>query len=350
VALGSISFGLLATLFAWGVVADKIGEGPVIAAGLAGVAAAIAAAALVGSFPALVALLVLAGMAGGSVTAAGGRAVLVAFDSRRGLALGIRQMAAPVGAVVSAVAIPILLSVFGLRATLFALAALCLPAAGAAFIGLASRGASGGKTGESSQHPVRDARIWRLSAGSSLLVVSQLAVLSFVVIFLRDARGLSTGEAAAVLACMQASGALGRLAAGHWADRSAGPMLPLRKLSLAIAVSLAFLASSTEAPTPLLVALLVLVGALALGWNGLSFTAVGELAPVGDSGAALGLQQTILNVAGAIAPVLFALVLGQTSWQIAFLVFGAFPLAGYIVFTSLPVNLAARVHGVPPPA
>jgi MFS family permease len=342
IALGSINFGLLTTLFAWGVVADKIGERPVIVAGLGGVAAAVSAAAFVGSFGPFVAALIVAGMAGGSVTAAGGRAVLFAFQSRRGLALGIRQTAAPLGALVAAASLPILYASFGLQTTLLALAFLCLPAAAAALTLPALPASSRRQVApRSSLHPVHDRRIWQLSAGSSLLVVSQLAVLSFVVIFLRDARGFSTGQAAAVLAGVLVAGAAARVACGYWSDRLGGPMLPLRWLSLAIAASLGLVASATHAPTGLLVSVLVLAGALALSWNGLSFTAVGELAALGDSGAALGLQQTALTAAGAIAPVLFAIVVGQASWAVAFLVVGAFPLLGYVVFTSLPATSPA---------
>jgi MFS family permease len=345
IALGCINFGLLATLFAWGVVADKIGERPVIVLGLAGVAAAMGAAALAGSFGPFAGALIVAGMAGGSVTAAGGRAVLFAFPLRRGLVLGIRQTAAPLGAILGAVTLPVLDAAFGLRTTLLALALFCLPAAAAALmLPVSSRTQVALRA---SCHPVRNRRLWQLSAGSSLLVVSQLAVLSFVVIFLRDARGFSTGQAAAVLAGIQGAGAAARLASGYLSDRLGGPMLPLRWLSLAIAAALGLVASATHAPAGLLVPVLVLAGALALGWNGLSFTAVGELAALGDSGAALGLQQTALNASGAIAPVLFAIVVGQASWAVGFLVIGAFPLIGYFVFTSLPTRLAARAEPLP---
>ena len=114
----------------------------------------------------------------------------------------------------------------------------------------------------------------------------------------------------------------------------------LRWLSLAIAASLVAVASTAHAPVGLLVPVLVLAGALGLGWNGLSFTAVGELTALGDSGAAVGLQQSALNGAGALAPLLFAVVVGQTSWAVAFLVTGAFPLFAYFVFVSLPSSSA----------
>jgi len=44
IALGSVTVGIMLTLIAWGVLADRIGERPVIAAGLAGSAAALMAA------------------------------------------------------------------------------------------------------------------------------------------------------------------------------------------------------------------------------------------------------------------------------------------------------------------
>ncbi len=54
-----------------------------------------------------------------------------------------------------------------------------------------------------------------------------------------------------------------------------------------------------------------------MSWNGLAFTAAAELAGPARSGAALGFQQTILFVVGAVLPILFAALVAGTSWQTA---------------------------------
>src|SRR5205085_2712553 len=97
------------TLLPWGLLADRIGERKTIGVGLAGCGGAVAGAALAGSFGALVAFLALGGALGGCVQSASGRAVMSWFaPAERGLALGIRQTAVPLGGAIAAVLLPAL--------------------------------------------------------------------------------------------------------------------------------------------------------------------------------------------------------------------------------------------------
>src|SRR5207248_1054511 len=66
--------------------------------------------------------------------------------------------------------------------------------------------------------PLRDPRIWRISAGSALILAPQMCVVGFTVLFLHDRRGFSPGAAAAVLAAVQALGIAARIGAGRWSD------------------------------------------------------------------------------------------------------------------------------------
>ena len=98
---------MLPTLLPWGMLADRIGERAVIATGLTGAAVALAACSETGSTGGLLACLVLAGLAGASVNAASGRAVMGWFASEElGFALGIRQTAIPVGGSAAAIFLP----------------------------------------------------------------------------------------------------------------------------------------------------------------------------------------------------------------------------------------------------
>ena len=98
-----------------------------MAAGLAGSAAALGAAAAVDSFWPLVVLLALAGASGSSVNAASGRAVMGWFrPDERGFALGIRQTAIPIGGALAAVTLPWLASTGGVPWAFVALACGCV--------------------------------------------------------------------------------------------------------------------------------------------------------------------------------------------------------------------------------
>ena len=90
-----------------GAAPDRIGERIVLASGLAGCGCLPPRPAGRASFWLLVALLTMAGALGASVNAASGRAVMQWFSAdQRGLALGVRQTAIPIGGAVAALALP----------------------------------------------------------------------------------------------------------------------------------------------------------------------------------------------------------------------------------------------------
>jgi sugar phosphate permease len=337
VAIAASSGGMTLTLLGWGLLTDRVGERTVISVGLSGAAVLLAAAATADGFWLLVAFVTLAGMVGAAVNAATGRAVMSWFPaSERGLALGIRQTAVPVGAGLGAVVLPALESSFGLGAAFLALSLACAVAATAAFVWL--REAPGFPDETIAGHvasPLRDRRLWQLAAGSTLLVSVQIALTGFVVLYLHEERGLSPGAAGAVLAAINVAGAILRIGLGRLSDRIGSRLRPLRTLSLGLAGSMAAAAVLTEAPDAVLVAALVAAGALSVGWNGLSFTATAELAGRERSGAALGFQQTALGLGSMVAPLAFAAVVEVTTWQVGFALLSLLPLAAFATFGPL---------------
>jgi sugar phosphate permease len=319
--LAAATAGMTVSLLPWGIAADRVGERVAIALGLGGAASALVGAAFAPSVEVLVPLLVLAGLAGASVNAASGRAVMHWFGpEERGLALGIRQAAIPIGGAIGALLLPVL----GLQAGFLAMAGGCLVAAVAGAIALREAGGEIGELGR----PLRDARTWWLSFGSSLLLVGQIAVIGFVVLFLHDERGLSPSAAAAVLAVIQLIGIAIRIGAGWWSDLLGSRIVPLRRLGVALGLTVAGAALLVDAPLAALVPVLVAAGALGLSWNGLSFTAAAEFAGRARSGAAIGLQQTALAVSYTLAAIGFATVVDATSWRIGFALAAICPLLG----------------------
>jgi sugar phosphate permease len=328
VLLDALWIGTLLTLLPWGVLADRVGERLVLATGLGVCAAALVGAGYAAGFGSLLLLIGLAGAAGASVNAASGRAVMQWFPaSERGFALGVRQTAIPVGGLISALVLPAL----GLRASFVFLALLCI--AGAAF-GLAAIREPSGAAADDVLEPrglvatLRDHRLWLLCGGSSFYLVAQLAVVSFLVLFLHDERGLSDAEAAGVLAAVQVVAAALRIGGGRWSDRIGSRMRPLRLVGIGSAVTLALATAALSAPLAVLLPAFVLAGGLSMAWNGLSFTAAAEIAGRSRSGAALGMQQSALAAAGAVVPPAFAAVVATTSWRVGFGLAALFPLAG----------------------
>jgi MFS family permease len=212
-ALSSVWIGPILTLLPWGLLADRIGERFVLASGLAGCGALAAAAGWAHSFEMLVVLLGLAGALGASVNAASGRAVMQWFSAgQRGLALGVRQTAIPLGGALAALALPLVNHAGGLKASFAFLGAVCIVAA--AIAGVAVREAARPEVElepEDVEWTLRDSRLWTLSLGSGLYLFAQIALTSFFVLFLHDEHGVSPGAAAAALAVMQVGAVITRI-------------------------------------------------------------------------------------------------------------------------------------------
>jgi sugar phosphate permease len=327
--------GLTFALLPWGFAADRWGERRTLTVGLAASSAFLVGAAFAPGYPSLVALLILAGAAGGSVQSGSGRAVLSWFPaSERGLALGVRQTAVPLGGAVAALVLPWLGSP---RAGFLFVAGFVLASAVAGGLVLRPGTVENGVDPHDVEAGLRDRRLWLAAWGSGLYLVAQLALTSFVVLFLHDDRGFSARAAAGVLAVAQIVAAAFRIGAGRWSDVVRSRVRPLRAIGLAIAVGCGVVALAAGSPAWLLVPVLVAATALSMAWNGLSFTIAAELGG-SRSGAAIGLQQTVLGVIGVGVPVAFAATVSATSWPAAFALAGLFPLVGWLALRPLAAH------------
>ena len=324
VVLAAEWIGLTFALLPWGFAVDRWGERWTLAGGLAACSLFLVGAAFAPSFGWLVVLLGLAGIAGGSVQSGSGRAVMRWFSAReRGLALGVRQTAVPVGGAVAALVLPLLETP---RAGLLFVAGFVLVGALAGALVLRA-GTEEHLDATDVEITLRDRRLWLACWGSGLYLVAQVAMMGFVVLFLHDERGFSTGEAAAVFAAGQALAAALRIAIGRWSDVLGSRVRPLRWIGVTVAATLGAVAALTGASPWLLVPALALATGMSMAWNGLSYTIAAELGGR-RSGAAIGFQQTVLSAIGVAAPVAFAAAVSGTSWGLAFALAALFPLAG----------------------
>ncbi len=315
----------------WGFLTDRVGERVVLATGLGTCGVLLIVAGRADSFWELYALLFLSGAAGASVNAATGRAIMGWFDaSERGLALGIRQAAVPVGGLLGAIVLPFLT----VAQAYASLGAFCL-LAGVVGALLIREPVGAPIKADDVEWTVRDGKLWRLSAVSGFYVVGQMAVLSFVVLYLHDERGLGKGEAAAVLGVVQLAAMVLRVAAGHWSDTLRSRIAPLQRIGIAMTVTLVLATVLLDGPLVLLIPAFVVAGALSMAWNGIAFTAVAELAGRARAGAALGVQQTVLSLVAVATPIAFAAVVTAGSWTLAYGLAAAFPLAGWAILRPL---------------
>lgn len=349
--IGAISVGLVPTLIPWGAAADRFGERGVMTIGLLGSAAALGATALVSDPVVAGALLMLAGASGASVNAASGRAVMTWFPARsRGMAMAVRQTSVPLGAAAAAVGLPAIAGTGGVPAVFAVLAVTTLLAAVAVAVAVREppdAPARRSRPTARAREVLTDRRLQRLSLAGLLLVVPQFLGSVFLVEVLHagpdlDEGGLPLATAGALLALTQLFGAAGRLGNGLWSDRAGSRLRPLRIVAGVVAVGFAAAALAQPGPVLLLVLILVPAAAAAISWNGLVFTAAGELAPPGRAATAMAASNTANYVAAAATPAIGGAVAQAAGWP-AMLALGAVAALAALA-TLRPLKDAGSTH------
>ncbi|MGH3015197.1 MAG: MFS transporter, partial [Gaiellaceae bacterium] len=215
--LGSGTF-----LLAAGLVVDRYGARRSTFAGSAVGAGGLAAAGFAPGQEALIGLLFLSGCGSAVVPIAGTRALFSSYEAdRRGWALGVRQMAVPLGGTLAALLLPGLVALGGIRLALVGSAVL-IAVAGFLFAGVAE---VEGRSGESA--PFALSRLWRTPGMQRLLAVAALyivvlqAVVAYTVPAARAA-GFSSLVAGAAFVLVNVAAGVARIVWGRRADGAGG--------------------------------------------------------------------------------------------------------------------------------
>lgn len=320
---------LTVSLVAWGAIVDRIGERRALSIGLAIVTAGGLGAALSTSYFWLAVFWLVAGVGAASTNSASGRLVLGWFPPRqRGTAMGIRQTALPLGIGLSAFVVPVTAEGAGLRAALLVPVVLCAIATVAVVAVVVDpprpTRAEAEHTGQL-LNPYRGSRqLARIHVASMLLVIPQITVWTYALVWLIDERGWSTTAAGALVGSVQLLGAAGRIAVGWWSDRVGGRLGPMQVVAVWTVVTM--LALGLLERTDVAVAILVVAAVVTVASNGLAFTAVAELGGPFWSGRAMGVHNTGQYLTGALVPPLVGALVTESGYAVAFLVLGAFAL------------------------
>ncbi len=332
------SLGMVVTLIAWGYVVDRVGERVVLSVGSALTAVAAFAAASADSLLTTGVFLFLGGMAAASSNTASGRLVVGWFDAeRRGLVMGIRQTAQPLGVGVGALVIPRLAEFQGVAAALLFPAVVCAVSALLCAVAVIDppRPPRAEATDTDLANPYRGSpMLWRIHLTSVLLVVPQVFVWTFTLVWLIYEHHWSPESAGILVMLAQILGAAGRIGAGRWSDmfvkRSgkvvASRLRPIRMIAVAAAAAMALLAVTDWLDSPTSIAVMIAASVITVSDNGLAFTLIAEYAGPFWSGRALGTQNTSQLFAQGIAPPLFGGLIATAGYPVAFAVCALFPL------------------------
>jgi predicted MFS family arabinose efflux permease len=183
-------------------------------------------------------------------------------------------------------------------------------------------------------------QVWRIVLGIGSLCVAQLAVLSFIAVFLHDVARFSLAATSAAMVVYQLGAAVLRVWSGAWTDRNANRPAFLRRCSLvtsAIFAALAIMARvSTADPVPVqawsLLVLLVLGGMVASCWHGVAFTELAVRAGPAHVGTALGMGNTLAFGSYFLTPLMIPVALAAGGWPAAWWLVAACALGALPMF------------------
>jgi len=275
-------------------------------------------AMLTNRFELLLLWLFIAGLGFSATQPGGSKSVSVWFrGDRLGLAMGIRQAGLPLGGAVAAATLPAMAAAWNWR-TAFAAGAVAT-LAGALLFALvyrpppdksaaASRRASLNLTavaGLLRQSWMRNAMLSGL-----VLVSAQYAILTWLMLYLRDHAHIPLTHGAWFLALAQGAGVAGRIGLAAWSDRAPAARFRLLGISMiAVGAGILLLIFVPPATPEILLALLAAwLGFFGLGWYGPWVAYLAETASADKVGLTLGAAMAINQIGIIGAPPLLGLV------------------------------------------
>ena len=300
-----------------GTLADRWGVKRMLVLGQVVIALGLLAASAATSYAAFTLLLVAAGFGYGMLNPTSTKAVMGwSPPARRATLVGLKQVGLPLGGMLGAALLPTLALRLGWRTALVVSAALIAAGAVASLLVYhdppdaplppAVPGAPGTIA---SVLTSRD--LWLLSIATGVFAAMQTVWMSYLVLYLQGAIGLTLIAASRLLALAQFGGMTGRVLFGMLSDRLFGGS---RRLPLVLAgagstaCSLAIAWTGAGVSTAGLSALAFIFGIVGIGWNGVQHTWMAELAGPRAAGTAVGLGLAVSSAGVTIGPLVFGYV------------------------------------------
>ena len=341
-AMSAVMIGAILSMLFMGNAVDRYGERIVVAVTMVAMGAAtIVAAAIDPGYGVLLLILTLVGALYGAVQPGGTRAIVRWFpDKLRGLAMGLRQASLSLGGALAAATLPLLAINFGWSAALWAQGVVAI--AGGMIFWLFYRDRSQQQQADPAHVAAPSLRallpliakhttLRPLLIAGTAMVALQYTFLAHVVLFLTNQLKIPLIDAEFLLALVQMIGIFGR-AFLTWLTDQIWPDQRLRTLKwtmLACVAGLIILAwLPAQPPTWFLFVLCAWLGFLGIGYYPLFLIQVAELAPQSAIASTVSVALTLNNVAVALGPPAFGLIVGLTgSYQLGWMVLAGVALA-----------------------
>jgi ACS family hexuronate transporter-like MFS transporter len=295
-------------------------------------------ASLAPSFPWALGSFFLAGLGYSFLNPASTKGVMAWFGSNeRATAMGAKQTGVPAGGVVAALVAPLLVSWVGWRAALATLGISNL-LFGFLFFALWREPV---QTVEHAHADTGSAKITRafnvrgllaVSLGTSVLLVAQMALLTYTPLYLKEVMGFSSYWASQALAVIQFGAMIGRIGWGLVSDQLFGGrrkvvLVLIGAISIMLCLAMGLMSQTTSAI--IILVTIFLAGLCMVGFQGVSYALIGELAGPAQTGAALGLVITMNSLGTIFGNPLFGYLVDRTgSYSIAWQALAAMIFVG----------------------
>jgi ACS family hexuronate transporter-like MFS transporter len=331
--------------FGTGWLADHSGVRKTTLLGHLGLGLCITAAAFSPSFESAWVSFFLAGFGYSFLNPASSIGVMTWFDrDERATAMGIKQTGVPSGGVLAAILAPSLVLLIGWRGSLAALGIINF-AFGFLFALLWREpvstwiDADPAKSTDVSLPPLNIWALLPISCATAIYLIGQMALITYVPLYLKDVMGYSPYWASQALALTQAGAMVGRVGWGVASDRLFGGrrkivLIVIGLLSVVLLGALGLL--DRESSYWLLMPILFLAGVSLVGYQGVSYALIGEISGKARTGAGLGMMITINAAAATIGTPVFGYIVDQTgSYAFAWQILAAAVATGIIAVTFL---------------
>lgn len=247
----------------------------------------------------------------------------------RATAMGIKQTGVPAGGFVTALVASPLVLVVGWRGT-FVIIGVINFLFGFVFSYLwrePFNGADLDAVKQQAQSPIQASLkvggFLPASFGTAIFLIGQMSLITYVPLYLKESMGFSPYWSSQALAIAQGGAMIGRVGWGVASDRIFGGrrkivLMIIGLLSMVLMAGLSLM--TKQSSIPVLLAIIFLSGLCIVGYQGVSYALIGELAGTSRTGMAMGLMITINAAAATLGTPLFGYIVDRTgsyalAWQ-----------------------------------
>jgi MFS transporter, ACS family, hexuronate transporter len=308
--------------FGAGWLADRMGVGKTTLQGHLSVGLCIAAVALAPSFPWAFGCFFLCGLGYAFLNPASTKGVMIWFHrDERATAMGIKQTGVPAGGFFTALLAAPLVLLIGWRGGFVALGIVnFLFAFVFSFLwrqpisDVEISGAQASLRPKKSE-PLNVSGFLPASFGTAIFLIGQMSLITYLPLYLKEAMGFTPYWASQALTIAQGGAMLGRVAWGVASDQLFGGqrkivLVLIGLASILLMLGLSFM--SQESSLALLLAIILLLGFCIVGYQGVSYALIGELAGTTRTGVAMGLMITINAAAATLGTPMFGYIVDRT--------------------------------------